>query len=117
MKELSEMIRDKRTKDKKLSVRKLASIINERGVTTVTGQMITALEKGHRPPSYKLAHAIGDALELDNQEVPSAAFRMRVRHCLDRERSSVACFISELPERDRKNLDKEAITGFPPQLT
>lgn len=108
MKEFPDLVRTARTnKQKYLSVRELADLVSGGGIATVTGAMINAIELG-KPCSFRLAHALAIALDLDIEHTMRAAFIARVRYAVERQRESLGGYISTLPKK--QNLDVEKIT-------
>jgi len=93
-----DLLRAERTKQD-LSVRKLAEIISAGGITTVSGQMLTVLEKRHRPPSWRLAWAITEALDIRDEKrirMLKSAFKARMHYWEAREGEALNSYLSQV---------------------
>lgn len=85
MTEFSDLVRTKR-KERGLTVRDLERLLSKRrGGPTISRTLISYLETGERVPTYYVAYAIAEALELAPIEVIEAAFISRIRHGHERE--------------------------------
>jgi transcriptional regulator with XRE-family HTH domain len=92
------MLRTERQRQN-LSVRKLADTVSAGGVTTVSGQMISILEQGRKPPSWKLAWALTQVLNIDDKKKTAmlkATHRARMMSWKLREADSLQKYLSEL---------------------
>ena len=98
MTSFKDLIRAERKKQG-LSVRRLADVVSKGGTTTVSGQMINILEQGHKPPSWKLAMALTQALALEDEKkvrILRAAYKARMKHLEEREKEALDHYLSEL---------------------
>ena len=85
-------------KRRNLSVRKLADIISAGGIKTVSGQMLTVLEKKHKPPSWRLAWAIIEALDIQGEKrirMFKAVYRARMQYWKKREGEALDNYMSQ----------------------
>lgn len=96
--DFGDLLRAERKK-RHLSVRKLADIVSCGRITTVSGQMINIIEKGHKRPSWKLTWALVQALDLDDAKkirLLKAAYRDRMKYLEEREKEALGHYLSEL---------------------
>lgn len=83
-----------------LSVRELAKLLNEKGYS-VSFPFINFIETERKKPSYNLAYALADVLDIDLREALTKAYRARMEHDRQLERD----YIDKL-------IEDKAITGI-----
>jgi len=77
----------------------LAEIISADGITTVSGQMLAVLEKGRKPPSWRLAWAITEALDIRDEKsirMLKSAYKARMYYWEAREGEALDSCLSQV---------------------
>lgn len=91
----AELIRKKR-EEKNLTVRALERMLSERsGGLAISRTLISYLETGDRIPTYDVAYAVAEVLEIDIIDVIRAAYVARSEHSQDKESKYLRGFIEK----------------------
>jgi transcriptional regulator with XRE-family HTH domain len=103
MKEFSDLLREKR-EEKGLTVRALERLLSERSRdSSISRTLISYLETRDRVPTYEVAYAIAEALEIDPIEAIEAACISRLKHGNEKEAKSLKDF------QDKMGLEWESV--------
>lgn len=104
--EFAKLIRNKR-EEKGLTVRALERMLHERSAgPAISRTLISYLETGDRVPTYDVAYAIADVLEIDMINTIRAAYLARLKHGQDRE----SRYVREFLDRAGLELNPDIIT-------
>ena len=95
MEDFSDLIRTRR-EEKGLTVRALEQLLSESGIRhSISRTLISYLETGDRIPTYYVAYAIAEALEINPVEAIEAAYISRLRHSQEREAKYLEDFVDK----------------------
>ena len=91
----SELIREARI-EKGLTIRDLEAEMREHGGLTLSRTLISFLETERRKPTYEVAYALAEVLEIDVNSALSAAFQTRRRFDISREKKDLEDLVSTM---------------------
>ena len=95
MADFSDLLRTRR-EEKGLTVRALERLLSEGDIGhSISRTLISYLETGDRIPTYDVAYAIAEALEIDPVEAIEAAYISRLRHSQEREAKYLKDFVDK----------------------
>lgn len=85
----------KRRKEKGITIRALADEISKRPGVNVSRSHLNFVETGRHLPSYEVAVALAQALEIDEVKALRAAYKARVEYFKNRENDYLEKFLKE----------------------
>ena len=91
MEKFSEMIARSR-KEKGLSVRELSKALNDKGYS-ISFAFINFIETERKKPSYSVAYALADVLDIDLKKALTLAYLARIEHNKQLEKNYLEEFI------------------------